>query len=146
MSSRDNLKKDLKDLSNKSLVDKATELATAIVISATVTPQGSEIKTTSKLNTTTPVYFSVGLAFQTRFNSLLGEIDILDDFLYGPLMLYSNIINEYMAITPSVGKSDVNRAEFALEHLGTGGAFQRFPNNMPNQPTPTLLSAPKKEK
>lgn len=93
------------------------EGAKGVSLLAAATPKGAEIDALSKLNPKTPVYFSVLLGDEKRINELAGKVKALGEPLYLPMHFFSDMVLRYMQITPSTGKSEINRAEAVLDTL-----------------------------
>lgn len=108
------------DETDQSMISKAVQYAVAVALAAIAVPKGTEIDALSKMNPRTPVYFSVWLAYEERVNSLLGTVRATGKPLYRPMTFFSDVIQVYMRITPSTGKSPKNRAEMILETMGKG--------------------------
>lgn len=108
--------------SNRSTLEKAIEYSVAIALASTAVPKGDEIHALSKMNPKTPVYAAFLKAFETEFNERLASD------LSPPLVIFTEIIDFYMRITPSTGKSQISRADSVLETLKIGRALQRQPD------------------
>lgn len=108
------------DSADKNMISKAVQYSVAVALSAIAVPKGTEIDALSKMNPRTPVYFSVWLAYEERVNALLGTVRATGKPLYRPMSFFSDVIQVYMRITPSTGKSPKNRAEMILETMGKG--------------------------
>jgi len=127
MSSHEVLSRTLVD-SQKSALDKAIELSVAVALSAVAVPKGTEIEALSKLNPKTPVYFSILQEYEKRMNQLLGVCKATGLPLVPQMKWISGMVQTYMRITPSTGKSPTSRADALLETIATGRALQRQPD------------------
>lgn len=121
------------DAADKGMISKAVQYSVAVALSAIAVPKGDEIDALSKMNPRTPVYFAVVLAYEKRMNNLLGVVRATGKPLYKPMTVFSDVIQRYMKITPSTGKSPINRAEMILETMAKG-ALQPQPDFAPGQP------------
>lgn len=108
------------DSADKGMISKAVQYAVAVALSAIAVPKGTEIDALSKMNPRTPVYFSVWLAYEKRVNDLLGTVRATGKPLYKPMSFFTDVVQVYMRITPSTGKSPKNRAELILETMAKG--------------------------
>lgn len=133
------------DSADKGMISKAVQYAVAVALSAIAVPKGTEIDALSKMNPRTPVYFSVWLAYEKRVNELLGTVRATGKPLYKPMSFFTDVIQVYMRITPSTGKSPKNRAELILETMGKG-ALQPVDDTKALLPGPRTMEAPEPKK
>ena len=139
-SSQEILNQSLQNL-DKSALEKAIALAVAMGLIATIVPKGNEIDTTSKLNPKTPVYFSGIERYEDRMNEHLGICQATGRSLVEPMHFISDMIQQYMRITPSTGKSEKNRAELFLETMQKGALLPSESYGV-NIPQPRALEPP----
>lgn len=130
------------DSADKGMISKAVQYAVAVALSAIAVPKGTEIDALSKMNPRTPVYFSVWLAYEKRANTLLGTVRATGKPLYKPMSFFTDVVQVYMRITPSTGRSPKNRAELILETMGKG-ALSPVDDTRPILPGARLLEQPK---
>ena len=116
---------ELLEKSNQSTIDKAIELAVAVSLSATAVPKGAEIDALSKMNPKTPVYFATVQRYEDRMNEHLGICEATGRPLVPRMRFISDMIQQYMRITPSTGKSEKNRAEMVLETMQKGALVRQ---------------------
>lgn len=133
------------DSADKGMISKAVQYSVAVALSAIAVPKGTEIDALSKMNPRTPVYFSVTLAYEKRMNNLLGVVRVTGKPLYKPMTVFSDVIQRYMRITPSTGKSPKNRAEMILETMAKG-ALAPVDDTKAILPGPRALEAPEPKK
>lgn len=135
------------DSADKNMISKAVQYSVAVALSAIAVPKGTEIDALSKMNPRTPVYFSVWLAYEERVNALLGTVRATGKPLYRPMSFFSDVIQVYMRITPSTGKSPVNRADAILDTMGKGAALQPAQDHKGhNMPGPEQIGMPEPKK
>lgn len=131
------------DSADKGMISKAVQYSVAVALSAIAVPKSNEIDALSKMNPRTPVYFSVVLAYEKRMNNLLGVVRATGKPLYRPMSVFSDVIQTYMRITPSTGKSPKNRAEMILETMAKG-ALMPVDDTRPIIPGARILEQPHK--
>ena len=127
------------DSADKGMISKAVQYSVAVALSAIAVPKGSEIDALSKMNPRTPVYFAVVLAYEKRMNNLLGVVRATGKPLYKPMTIFTDVVERYMKITPSTGRSPTNRAEMILETMAKG-ALQPTEDFRPTLPEPRIIS------
>jgi len=126
------------DSADKGMISKAVQYSVAVALSAIAVPKGDEIDALSKMNPRTPVYFAVVLAYEKRMNNLLGVVRATGKPLYKPMTIFSDVVQRYMKITPSTGRSPTNRAEMILETMAKG-ALQPTEDFRTTLPEPRAL-------
>ena len=112
-------------LNDKKNIDKAIELAVALVLFNAGVPVGNAVEPMANTNSRVPLTCGILLAFEKRLNELLGVCETIGGPLYPPMTFFSELIHNYLRLTPSVQGT---RAEQILNILGGGGAIARMPD------------------
>lgn len=133
------------DTTEQNMISKAVQYSVAVALAAIAVPKAKEIDALSKMNPRTPVYFSVWLAYEKRVNALLGTVRATGKPLYRPMSFFTDVVQVYMRITPSTGRSPKNRAELILETMAKG-ALMPVDDTGAMLPGPRTLEAPEEKK